>query len=141
MRFKVTSYSGTLYQDEIDYVVVKNHDGETAILERHVPIILTVDEGYIKLVSGSNESFLIVEKGVVVFKNNELNVLALSAMMAKTYQKALSAFMAAKKQNLEIEKQDNMDMSKLERELRENIMKSGAGRLWWIILYIFQFSS
>lgn len=104
MKFKVTSYNGVLYQDDLDYVVVKNHDGETAILRKHVPIILTVDEGYVKLVSGNNESFLIVEKGIVVFKDDQLSVLALEAMIGKTHQKALAAFMKAKKQSLEEDK-------------------------------------
>lgn len=130
MKFKVTVYDGVRYQDEVKYVVVSNHDGETAILQKHVPIILTVDKGFVKLVSEDSVSYLVLENGVVTFKNNELNVLALEAQIGPTYEKAKSAFDKAKKANLEEEKKDNIDMSKLEMELRESIIKSGAGRLW-----------
>ncbi|CCV64809.1 F-type H+-transporting ATPase epsilon chain [Alteracholeplasma palmae J233] len=129
MKFKVTVYDGVRYQDEVKYVVVSNHDGETAILQKHVPIILTVDKGFVKLVSEDSVSYLVLENGVVTFKNNELNVLALEAQIGPTYEKAKSAFDKAKKANLEEEKKDNIDMSKLEMELRESIIKSGAGRL------------
>ncbi|MFA5470580.1 MAG: hypothetical protein WCZ00_00860 [Acholeplasmataceae bacterium] len=129
MKFKVLTQQGKTYQDEIEYVVVKNQEGELAILEDHIPIILHVLEGYLKFVQDKNETFLVVEQAVVEFKNNLLTVLALEAQIGKTLDNAKDAFDKMKKEKLEITKKENIDFSKQERELKENITKSKAGQL------------
>ena len=129
MKFKVLTQQGKTYQDEIEYVVVKNQEGELAILEDHIPIILHVLEGYLKFVQDKNETFLVVEQAVVEFKNNLLTVLALKAQIGKTLDNAKDAFDKMKKEKLEITKKENIDFSKQERELKENITKSKAGQL------------
>lgn len=129
MKFKVLTQQGQTYQDEIEYVVVKNQEGELAILEDHIPIILHVLEGYLKFVQDKNESFLVVEQAVVEFKKNLLTVLALEAQIGKTLENARDAFDKMKKEKLEITKRENIDFSKQERELKENITKSKAGQL------------
>ena len=129
MKFKVLTQQGKTYQDEIEYVVVKNQEGELAILEDHIPIILHVLDGYLKFVQEKNESFLVVEQAVVEFKDNLLTVLALEAQIGKTLKNATDAFDKMKKEKLELTKKENIDFSKQERELKENIMKSKAGQL------------
>ncbi len=129
MKFKVLTQQGKTYQDEIEYVVVKNQEGELAILEDHIPIILHVFEGYLKFVQEKNETFLVVEQAVVEFKDNLLTVLALEAQIGKTLKNAKEAFDKMKKEKLELTKKENIDFSKQERELKENITKSKAGQL------------
>ena len=128
MMFNVLTQEGKTYRDEIDYVVVRNEDGETGILNNHIPIILQIKEGYCRFVSGKNESFLVVEQGVVEFKNNELNILALEAQMGQTLDKARAAFNLMKKEKMELAKKENIDFSKMERELKENIIKGKASQ-------------
>ena len=53
MIFKVLTQEGKTYTDEVNYAVVKNQDGELAILKDHVPIILHINEGYVKFVKES----------------------------------------------------------------------------------------
>jgi len=129
MRFKVLTQQGKTYQDEIEYVIVKNQEGELAILKDHIPIILHVLDGYLKFVQDKNETFLVVEQAVVEFKDNLLTVLALEAQIGQTLEKAREAFDNMKKEKLELTKKENIDFSKQERELKENIMKSKAGQL------------
>ena len=129
MRFKVLTQQGKTYQDEIEYVIVKNQEGELAILKDHIPIILHVLDGYLKFVQDKNKTFLVVEQAVVEFKDNLLTVLALEAQIGQTLEKAREAFDNMKKEKLELTKKENIDFSKQERELKENIMKSKAGQL------------
>ncbi|AUD64484.1 hypothetical protein BK011_01885 [Tenericutes bacterium MZ-XQ] len=129
MRFKVLTQQGKTYQDEIEYVIVKNQEGELAILKDHIPIILHVLDGYLRFVQDKNETFLVVEQAVVEFKDNLLTVLALEAQIGQTLEKAREAFDNMKKEKLELTKKENIDFSKQERELKENIMKSKAGQL------------
>ena len=129
MKFEVLTQQGVTYQDEIEYVVIKNQDGELAILEDHIPIILHVLKGYLKFVQGKKESFLVVEQAVVEFKDNLLTVLALKAQNGRSLDKARAAFNQMKKEKLELTKKENIDFSKQERDLKENIRKSKAGQL------------
>lgn len=129
MKFKVLTQVGKTYTDEIDYVIIRNEDGEMGILNNHIPIIVQIREGYVKFVQGKNESFLVVEQGVIEFKDNELTILALEAQIGQTLEKAKAAFNLMKKEKMEFAKKENVDFSKQERELRENIMKSRAGQV------------
>lgn len=129
MKFKVLTQIGKTYTDDVDYVILRNEDGEMGILNNHIPIIVQMREGYIKFVQGKNESFLVVEQGVIEFKDNELTILALEAQMGQTLEKAKAAFNLMKKEKMEFAKKENVDFSKQERELRENIMKSKAGQV------------
>lgn len=129
MKFSVLTQQGKTYKDEIEYTVVRSETGELAILNDHIPIIIHIETGFLKFVSKTSESFLVVEQGVVEFKDNVLTVLALDAQMGQTLEKAQNAFDKMKKEKLEFTKKENIDFSKQERELKENIMKSKAGQL------------
>lgn len=129
MIFNVLTQQGTSYTDEISYVVIRNEDGELAILDNHIPIILQIKTGYLKFVREKDESYLVVEQGVIEFKDNELNILALEAQMGATLEKARHAFDTMKKEKLQMTKKENIDFSKQERELKENITKSKAGQI------------
>ena len=97
MIFKVLTQLGETHQDEIEYAVVKNEDGEIAILKDHIPIILHVQQGYLKFIKAKEEIFMVVEQAVVEFKKNELIILALEAQIGKTLEKAQEAFEKNKK--------------------------------------------
>jgi F-type H+-transporting ATPase subunit epsilon len=129
MKFEVLTQQGKTYQDEIEYVVIKNQEGELAILEDHIPIILYVLEGYLKFVQDKNVSYVVVEQAVIEFKDNLLTVLALEAQIGQTLDKANDAFNKMKKEKLELTKKENIDFSKQEKDLKENIKKSKAGQL------------
>lgn len=129
MIFNVLTQQGISYKDEVSYVLIHNEDGELAILDNHIPIILQIKTGYLKLVRDKSENFLVVEQGVIEFKDNELSILALEAQMGATLEKARHAFEMMKKEKLQITKKENIDFSKQERELKENITKSKAGQI------------
>lgn len=129
MMFKVMTQQGQSYQDEIEFAVLKNEEGQMGILKDHIPIIVHIKEGYLKLVMDKSTSFLVVERAVVEFKDNLLTVLALEAQIGANLEKAEQAFADAKKERLDLSKRENIDFSKQERELKENITKGKAGRV------------
>jgi len=129
MIFKVLTQQGKTYSDEIEYVIIKSEDGEVGILSDHIPIIVKIKKGYIKLVKDKNESFLVVEQGVVEFKDNILTILVLEAQIGATLEKAQAAFDNMKKEKMELTKKENVDFFNLEKDLKENITKSKAGQI------------
>ena len=129
MIFKVLTQQGKTYSDEIEYVIIKSEDGEVGILSDHIPIIVKIQKGFLKLVKDKNESFLVVEQGVIEFKDNILTILALEAQIGATLDKAQAAFDNMKKEKMELTKKENVDFFNLEKDLKENITKSKAGQI------------
>ena len=57
------------------------------------------------------DKYLVIEQGVLEFKDNELNILALEAQIGDTLETAKSTFDRAKREKLEITKKENIDYS------------------------------
>lgn len=129
MIFKVLTQQGKTLSDEIDFAVVKSQDGEIGILDNHAPIVVSVKQGHVKLERGAAVTYLVLEQAIVEFRDNVLSILALEAQIGQSLDQAKKAFDAMKKEKLELTKKENIDFSKLEKELKENIMKSKAGQL------------
>lgn len=129
MIFRVLTQEGKTFTDDFEFALIKNQDGELAILKDHIPIILHIYDGFIKFVNVKQEIFVVVEQAVLEFNNNELTVLALEAQVGPTLERASHAFDTMKKEKLEATKKENVDFSKQEKELRENIKKGKASQL------------
>ena len=129
MIFKVLTQEGKTFMDEFEFALVKNQDGELAILKDHIPIIIHIYDGHIKFEKGKEEIYVVVEQAVLEFSKNELTVLALEAQVGPTLERARHAFDNMKKDKLEATKKENVDFSKQEKELRENIKKGRASEL------------
>lgn len=129
MKFKVLTQQGKTLSDDIDFAVVKSQDGEVGILDNHIPIVISVKQGHIKLERGQDVTYLVVEQAIVEFRDHELSILALEAQIGKTLEQAKKAFDHMKQEKLELTKKETVDFFKLEKELKENIMKSKAGQI------------
>ncbi|MBN2268880.1 MAG: hypothetical protein V3569_02110 [Acholeplasmataceae bacterium] len=129
MKLSIFTAEGKSFNDEIDYMVIHNEDGEVAILKDHIPIIIQIQSGYLKCVMGNHLKYAIIEQGILEFKDNNLSVLALDAEVGDTLENTKVSFEKMKKDKLEMTKKENIDLSKQERELKENIQKSKAGQL------------
>lgn len=129
MIISIATHQGTLYNDTVDYIVVKNQDGEFAIMNDHTPIICVINEGYVKLVLDNNEAYVAVCNGVLEFHNNYVNVLAQEAQIGKTASSAIQHIHDERNERLEINRKESSDYAQMERELRENLKNAKAGSL------------
>lgn len=129
MRIIVTTPKGKMYDDEIDYVVVKNNEGQYAILKGHIPDISIIPEGYVKLVRGNLEYYIALINGVLEFKNDECVVLAQEAHIGTSVETALRDILAIRKERLESNKRINVQMTEQEKDLARNIKRAKAGDL------------
>ena len=130
MKFFISTHKGVLYNDEIDYFVVKNEEGEFAILKDHTPVISVISSGYVKIVRETNiEYYYVIINGLVEFNNNSATILAQEAINGETYEKARAELERVRTERIEVIKRSYIDYTKLEHELRQNINKSKAGRL------------
>jgi len=130
MKVYVVTPEGELYNESVDYVVVTSKmNGEFAILKGHIPIISTIDTGYVKMVKEDQEIFTVIINGVVEHQNDIVNVIAQEAHVGLSKDSAMDHLNAVRTERLEENKRRNVDFAKAERELKKNVKDAQAGKL------------
>ncbi|MCF7925683.1 MAG: ATP synthase F1 subunit epsilon [Candidatus Izimaplasma sp.] len=129
MKVNVVTPNGELYNEDVDYVVVSSQmNGEFAILKNHIPIISSIDKGYVKMVRGEKELFTVIINGVVEHNNNIVNVIAQEAHVGMSKKSALDHLNTVREERIEENRKRNFDFAKAERELKKNLKKAKAGQ-------------
>jgi len=130
MKISVVTPHGELYNEDIDYVVVSSKmNGEFAIMKDHIPIISSIDIGYVKMVRGEKELFTVVINGVVEHSENIINVIAQEAHVGLSKDSALDHLNTVREERLAENKRRNVDFAKAERELKKNLKEAKAGKV------------
>ncbi len=130
MKITVVTPQGELYNEEIDYVVVSSKmNGEFAIMRDHIPIISSIDIGYVKMVRGDQELFTVVINGVVEHQSNIVNVIAQEAHVGMSKDSAMDHLNTVRYERLEENKRRNVDFLKAERELKKNIKEAKGSKV------------
>lgn len=130
MKISVVTPRGELYSEEIDYVVVTSKmNGEFAIMKDHIPIISTIDTGYVKIIREEKELFTVVINGVVEFQNNICNVIAQEAHVGMNKISAMDHLNTVREERIRENKRRNVDFALAEKELKKSVKDSQAGKL------------
>ncbi|MFP4061019.1 MAG: ATP synthase F1 subunit epsilon [Bacteroidales bacterium] len=76
MLLEIITPDKKIYSGKVDLVKVPGSSGSFAILQNHAPIISTLNEGEIKVITKKNETlYFQVDSGVIEVSNNEITVL------------------------------------------------------------------
>lgn len=130
MNIRVITPQGELYNEAVDYVVVSSKtNGEYAILKDHIPIISTIDVGYVKIVREDKQLFTVVINGVVEHRDNVVTVIAQEAHVGLSKDSALDHLNTVREERIKENKRRNVDFAKAERELRKNLRDAKAGNV------------
>lgn len=130
MKIVVSTHKGVLYNDEIEYFVIKNDEGEFAILKDHTPVISVISSGYVKIIRETGvDYYYVLINALLEFSNNNATILAQEAINGETYESARKELERVRTERVEQIKNSNVDYTKLEQDLRKNIRASKAGRL------------
>jgi len=130
MIISVVTPHGELYNEDVDYVVVTSEmNGEFAIMKDHIPIISSIDTGYIKMVTGETEMFTVVINGIVEHQNNIVNVIAQEAQIGMNKNDATKSLTDIRQKRIEENKRRSIDFFQAEQELKKGIKKAKAGEL------------
>ncbi len=129
MKFVVSTHQGKLYDEDLDYIIVSNKDGEFAILKDHMPLVCIIEEGHVKMVREKEELFVGIYNGFLEFKGNVASVIAQEAFIGKTLDLAFENINHKRKERLEINRVQSVDFTQKEAELVDNLKKTKAGTL------------
>lgn len=130
MQISVVTPHGELYNEDIDYVVVQSKmNGEFAIMKDHIPIISSIDVGYVKMVRGDKQLYTVIINGVVEHQNNIINVIAQEAHVGLSKDSALDHLNTVREERIKENKRRNVDFARAERELKKNVKDAKAGKI------------
>ena len=76
IRCEIVSQDRTVFEGDVDIVVLPGTDGEMGILPKHAPILTTLKYGIIKVRKGGNEELFTVAGGVAEIQPDIVTVLA-----------------------------------------------------------------
>lgn len=128
IKINVVTPLGILFQEEVEMVIFRNNEGEQAILQNHIPIVVTLNPGYVRLQRNNETLYVTVVGGFLEFSNNVVNVIAQEAEVGRDHENALKHLVELRKRRLEENKKRNIDFTRAERQIREELKKIKASK-------------
>ena len=125
----VSTPGGELYNSTVDYLVVKNDDGEFAILKDHIAVITSIEAGYVKLVTEGQNQFFVLVNGLLEFNKNVCNVIAQEATIGDDYDHAVEHLAEVRRKRAEENRRKNVTFVEAEQELKKQVKSAKAGNL------------
>ena len=129
MKLSIVNPRGVVFEGECEYVVVDGNNGQLAILENHIPIVVPIKEGFIKRVDNTNEYYYKLSSGLLEHSNNVITVIAQEVGCGNTLEEAISDLEEIRKTQKEKNYHATMDYAKIERDLAKNIKDIKASSL------------
>lgn len=76
VELKIAAVNQSLFEGNVDFVIVPGLDGDVGIMAEHVPFLAPLRKGRIDIVTGENpKQSLQVEGGVVAVADNTVRIL------------------------------------------------------------------
>jgi F-type H+-transporting ATPase subunit epsilon len=130
LKISIVTPDGELYNETVDSIVVSaSNNGDYGILSDHVPIISTIDTGYIKLEQKDLVYYVVIINGVVENHHNKITVIAQDAFIGDSEKDAMKNLLDIRKSRIEENRKRNVELAKAEKELLKQIKQTGAGNL------------
>lgn len=129
MILSIVSPKGTFTNKEIDYAIVQGNNGQLAILEHHIPIVVPINQGFIKEVTNNITNFYVISGGILEYKNNIVNVIAQEIADGETLEIAKDNLEEIRKSQKQENHRKMMDFAQMEKELALNLKQIKASKL------------
>jgi len=130
MKISIVTPDGELYNETVNAVIVSaSNNGDYELLTDHLPIVSTIDTGYIKLQQDKLIYYVVIINGVVENHHNKINVIAQDAFIGESKEEAMNNLMVIRENRIEENRERNIQLAKAEKELLKQIKQTGAGHL------------
>jgi len=80
IKCSILTPEASIFEGEVEFAVVQAHNGEMGFLFNHTPLISELGIGEIRLSNSNSVEYLVVEGGIVEIIDNNMTILAESAI-------------------------------------------------------------
>lgn len=129
MKLSIVNPKGVIFEGETEYVVVEGNNGQLAILENHIPIVVPIKEGFVKRINNNEEYFYKIVSGLLEHSDNVITVIAQEVGIGATLNDAILHLENTRKEQKDKNYARTMDYAKIERDLAKNIKDIKASKL------------
>ena len=130
MKIIVVTPEGELYNEEVTSVIVSSaNNGEYGILTGHLPIISTIDTGFVKMTFNQLTYYVAIVNGLVQQVHDVITVIAQDAYIGESKESAFENLNQIRKARIESNRQRNIELAMAENELKKQIKQTGAGNI------------
>ena len=129
MKIIVSTHQGVVLNEETEYILVHNSDGEFGILTNHIPVVTIIDNGYIKTTNKNATKYVSLCGAIFEFHNNEAIILAQEATYANSLNEAKEHLIDNRNKRIEANKKESVDFTKTENELRNHMKTAKASKI------------
>lgn len=129
MKLSIVTPKGLSFEDEVDHIVIDGDNGQLAIFENHIPIVVPIRNGFVKRVQNDREIFHIISGGLLEYSNNIATIISQEAVEGNTIEDAKNKLNQLRKQIKEKNYKQIIDFSEMERELALNLKEIQASKL------------
>ena len=129
MEISIVNPRGVVYSGSCEYVVASGNNGQLAILENHIPVVVPIKDGFVKRVDGKDEYYYKLTSGLLEHSNNVITIIAQEVGCGNTLEEAISDLEEIRKTQKEKNYHATMDYAKIERDLAKNIKDIKASSL------------
>ena len=130
MKIIIVTPEGELYNEEVTSVVVSSaNNGEYGMLSGHLPIISTIDTGYVKMTFNQLTYYVVIINGLVQQVHDVITVIAQDAYIGESKDAAIKNLNQIRKARLDSNRQRNLELAMAENELKKQIKQTGAGKI------------
>jgi F-type H+-transporting ATPase subunit epsilon len=128
LRISVVSPSGIIFEGEARYIVVSGDNGQLGILKNHVPVVVPITKGFVKVEQDETTTFIVIANGVLEQSDNMVTVISQEATIGADYEDANSKLIQMRKNRKTENQKRMMDFVQMEVELKKNIQEAGGSK-------------
>lgn len=120
---KVLTPSGVILHGDYEHFVASGDEGQVGVYFNHIPIILKISQGFVKLVDGDENTYVVVSNGVLDFNKNTMRLIAQNVQIGTSLETTKKEMHLLLKERLKESKQQMVDFVGAEKELARTIQE------------------
>jgi F-type H+-transporting ATPase subunit epsilon len=129
LRISVVSPSGIIFEGEARYIVVSGDNGQLGILKNHVPVVVPITKGFVKVEQEESTTYIVIVSGVLEQSDNIVTVISQEATIGSDYEDANNKLIQMRKNRKTENQKRMMDFVQMETELKKNVRDAGGSKV------------
>ena len=129
MKLSIVNPKGIIFDDEVSYIVVDGNNGQLAILENHIPIVVPIKNGFVKRVIDNNEFYYVIQGGLLEFNDNVVSIISQEVGQGETLELAKQDLDNIRSSQKRRNYKNTIDFAEMEKELALNLKVIKASQL------------
>lgn len=125
-RIVVITPNKKLVDEDCEFLTVLGDEGQVGILPNHIPLIMKISNGYIKIVNGDSEKFVVITGGVLDNNKNVIIIVAQEGAIGSSLEEATNVLNKIRAERLKMNKEKLVDFAEAELELAKAIKEANS---------------